>query len=92
MAQAVKNLPVMQETRVRSLSWEDSPGEGTGNPLPGEFHAEDLLPPGDAAERSQEGQGDGALGAAGSAELGGPVEVASSSVTPSVTGLPQDSL
>ena len=38
MAQAVKNLPVMQETRARSLSWEDSPGEGTGNPLPGEFH------------------------------------------------------
>ena len=23
----------MQETRVRSLGWEDSPGEGNGNPL-----------------------------------------------------------
>ena len=23
MAQAVKNLPVMQETSIRSLSWED---------------------------------------------------------------------
>ena len=29
----VKNLPVMQETRVQSLVWEDSPGEGNGNPL-----------------------------------------------------------
>ena len=28
-----KNLPAMQETRVRSLGWEDSPGEGNGNPL-----------------------------------------------------------
>ena len=23
----------MQETQVRSLGWEDSPGEGNGNPL-----------------------------------------------------------
>ena len=23
----------MQETRVQSLGWEDSPGEGNGNPL-----------------------------------------------------------
>ena len=28
----VKTLPVMQETGVRSLSWEDPPGEGNGNP------------------------------------------------------------
>ena len=29
----VKNLPAMQETRVRSLGWEDSPGEGNGYPF-----------------------------------------------------------
>ena len=29
----VKNLPAIQETQVRSLDWEDSPGEGNGNPL-----------------------------------------------------------
>ena len=28
MAQIVKNLPIMQETWVRSLGWEDSPVEG----------------------------------------------------------------
>ena len=28
-----KNLPTKQGTRVQSLGWEDSPGEGTGNPL-----------------------------------------------------------
>ena len=28
----VKNQPAMQETRVRSLAWED-PGEGHGSPL-----------------------------------------------------------
>ena len=33
VAQAVKSLPAMQETRVRSLGLEDSPGEGIGNPL-----------------------------------------------------------
>ena len=33
VAQLVKNLPAMQETWVRSLGWEDSPGEGKGNPL-----------------------------------------------------------
>ena len=27
MAQLVKNLPTMQETPVRSLDWEDPPGE-----------------------------------------------------------------
>ena len=31
MAQMVKNLPAMRETRVQSLGWEDSPGEGNGN-------------------------------------------------------------
>ena len=29
----VKNLPAMRETQVQSLGWEDSPGEGHGNPL-----------------------------------------------------------
>ena len=33
MAQLVKNLPAMQETPVRFLGWEDSPGEGKGYPL-----------------------------------------------------------
>ena len=33
MAQLVKNLPAMQETWVRSLGWEDPPGEGKGYPL-----------------------------------------------------------
>ena len=33
VAQLVKNLPAMWETRVRSLGWEDSQGEGNGNPL-----------------------------------------------------------
>ena len=28
-----KNRPAMQETRVRSLGWEDPSGEGNGNPL-----------------------------------------------------------
>ena len=32
-AQMVKHLPAMQETRVRSLGQEDSPGEGNDNPL-----------------------------------------------------------
>ena len=30
VTQLVKNLPAMQETWVRSLGWEDSPGEGKG--------------------------------------------------------------
>ena len=30
MAPLVKNLPEMRETWVRSLVWEDSPGEGKG--------------------------------------------------------------
>ena len=29
----VKNHPAKQETQVRSLSWEDPPGEGNCNPL-----------------------------------------------------------
>ena len=33
IAQSVKNLPSMQETWVRFLSREDSPGEGNGNPF-----------------------------------------------------------
>ena len=33
VAQMVKNLPTMQETQIRSLGWEDSPGEGNGYPL-----------------------------------------------------------
>ena len=32
-AQLVKNPPAMLETWVRSLGWEDSPGEGNGYPL-----------------------------------------------------------
>ena len=31
--QLVKNLPAVQETQVRSLGQEISPGEGNGNPL-----------------------------------------------------------
>ena len=33
VAQSVKNLPAVQETRVQSLHGEDPPGEGNGNPL-----------------------------------------------------------
>ena len=33
MTQMLKNLPAMQETWVRSLCWEDSPGGGHGNLL-----------------------------------------------------------
>ena len=33
MAQRLKRLPAMWETWVRSLGWEDSPGEGNGNTL-----------------------------------------------------------
>ena len=33
MAQMVKNLPVMQETQVQSLGWEDPLEKGNGNPL-----------------------------------------------------------
>ena len=33
MAQSVKSLPGMRETCIQSLGWEDSPGEGNGNPF-----------------------------------------------------------
>ena len=33
VAQLVKTLPAVPETRVRSLGREDPPGEGNGNPL-----------------------------------------------------------
>ena len=33
MVQLVKNPPVILETWVRSLGWEDSPGEGKGYPI-----------------------------------------------------------
>ena len=32
-AQMVKHLPAMRETGVRSLRWEDPPGEANGYPL-----------------------------------------------------------
>ena len=33
MSQMVKNLPAVQETWVRSLGQDNSPGEGNGNAL-----------------------------------------------------------
>ena len=33
MAQLEKNVPAMRETGVRSLGWEDNPGDGKGYPL-----------------------------------------------------------
>ena len=33
VAQTVKRLPTVRETRVRSLGREHAPGEGNGNPL-----------------------------------------------------------
>ena len=33
VAQLVKNLPAVQETRVRSLGWEDAPEKRIVNPL-----------------------------------------------------------
>ena len=33
VAHLVKNQPAMRETWVRSLGWEDPPGEGKGYPL-----------------------------------------------------------
>ena len=32
LAQTAKNLPAIRETQVGSLDWEDSTGEGNGNP------------------------------------------------------------
>ena len=47
MAQTVKNLPAMWETWVQSLGWEDSPGDGNGNPFqyswPEKFHGQRSL-------------------------------------------------
>ena len=46
MAQMVKNLPAVQETRVASLGWEDSPGEVELPALvflPGESHGQKSL-------------------------------------------------
>ena len=44
MAQIVKNLPAMWETRVQSLGWED-PLEKVRlpTPVPGEFHGQRSL-------------------------------------------------
>ena len=33
VAQTVKNLPTMQETRIQSLGWEDPLEKGMANPL-----------------------------------------------------------
>ena len=33
VAHIVKNLPALREIQIWSLDWEDSPGEGNGNPL-----------------------------------------------------------
>ena len=47
VAQRLKRLPAVQETQVRALGWEDSPGEGNGKPtpvfLPGESHRQRSL-------------------------------------------------
>ena len=63
MAQSVKNLPAMQETRVRSLGWEDPLEEGKAThsdilptPVfwPGEFqglHSPQVLKESDVTER-----------------------------------------
>ena len=57
VAQLVKNPPVMWETWVQSLGWEDPPGEGNGYPLqyPGLENSMDCIVRGvtesDTAER-----------------------------------------
>jgi len=43
MAQMVKNLPVMQETRIRSLGWEDPEWPPTPVFLPGDSHGQRSL-------------------------------------------------
>ena len=46
MAQTVKNLPALQETRVQFLGWEDLLEKGTATApalLPGEFHGQRSL-------------------------------------------------
>ena len=32
LAQTVEGLPAIEETQAQPLGWEDSPGEGKGNP------------------------------------------------------------
>ena len=39
-AQTVKNLPWIEETRVRSLHQEDAPTEGKGNPFHYSYHGQ----------------------------------------------------
>ena len=55
VAQLVKNPPTMQETWVRSLGWEDSPGEGKSYPLQycGLENSMDRIVPGVAKSRTQ---------------------------------------
>ena len=43
VAQTVKNLPAMQETRVWSLGWEERKWQPTPVFLPGEFHGQRSL-------------------------------------------------
>ena len=46
VTQMAKNLPAVQETRVRSLSWEDPLEKGMAIPssfLSGEFHGQKSL-------------------------------------------------
>ena len=43
VAQIVKNPPTMQETRVRSLGWEDPLEEEMATHLPGESHGQKSL-------------------------------------------------
>ena len=47
MAQTVKRLPTMRETRVQSLGWEDPIEKGMARPtlvfLPGKFHGQRSL-------------------------------------------------
>ena len=50
VAQMVKCLPIMQETRVQSLGWEDLLEKGNGNPL--QYSC--LENPMDGAEQSME--------------------------------------
>ena len=44
VAQTIKNLLAMQETQVRSLGWEDSPGGGNGFLLWQEAMQKQVLP------------------------------------------------
>ena len=55
VAQLVKNLPAMWETWIRSLCWEDSPGEGKGYPpqYPGLENSMDCMVHGVAKSRTR---------------------------------------